>query len=50
MTPPTHRSDRAPVPTDSDPTIGKLVTDASRDISTLKRFLLLLVLNVTLEL
>src|SRR6476659_827640 len=35
MTPPTHRSDRAPVPTDSDPTIGKLVTDASRDISTL---------------
>lgn len=35
MTQPTHRSDRAPVPTDSDPTIGKLVTDASRDISTL---------------
>ena len=35
MTQPTHRNDRAPVPTDSDPTIGKLVTDASRDISTL---------------
>ena len=35
MTPPTHRSDRAPVPNESDPTIGKLVTDASRDISTL---------------
>jgi hypothetical protein len=35
MTQPTHRGDRAPVPTESDPTIGKLVTDASRDISTL---------------
>jgi len=35
MTQPTHRSDRAPVPNESDPTIGKLVTDASRDISTL---------------
>ena len=35
MTQPMPRSDRAPVPNEGDPTIGKLVTDASRDISTL---------------
>jgi hypothetical protein len=35
MTQPTHRGERAPVPSADDPTIGKLVTDASRDISTL---------------
>jgi hypothetical protein len=35
MSQPTQRTPDALVPQDSDPTIGKLVTDASRDISTL---------------
>ena len=35
MSQPTQRTEDALVPRDTDPTIGKLVTDASRDISTL---------------